>query len=60
VSGPISLICSKTDPGHPCAISSGMAFGCRDLTWMKCMSMPSIRVTNCGCAFNRASARRQS
>src|SRR3982750_2766812 len=32
VSGPMSLICSKTEPGQPCVMISGIASGWRDLT----------------------------
>jgi len=39
---------------------SGNAFSCRDLTWMKWISTPSISVVNCGSAFSFASALRQS
>jgi hypothetical protein len=38
----------------------GIAFSCRDLTWMKWISIPSITVVNCGSAFSRASHVRQS
>jgi hypothetical protein len=50
---------SITDPGQPCVMISGIAFGCGDVTWMKWMSTPSILVTNCGKAFSFASAFRQ-
>ena len=60
VSGPMSLICSNTDPGHPCVIISGMAFGCRERMWMEWMSTPSMFVVNCGKALSFASALRQS
>ena len=46
--------------GQPCVRISGSAFSCRDLTWMKWMSTPSISVVNCGSAFSSASHRRQS
>ena len=39
---------SSAVPGHPCVRIIGMAFGWRDLTWMKWMSTPSIFVTNWG------------
>ncbi len=39
---------------------SGNASSCRDFTWMKWTSTPSISVLNCGSAFSRASHRRQS
>ena len=60
VSGPIALICSKTEPGHPCETISGSAFSWRERTWKKCTSTPSIVVTYCGHAFSCASALRQS
>ena len=49
-----------TEPGQPCVMISGSAFSCRDLTWMKWMSTPSISVVNCGSAFSLASHLRQS
>src|ERR671919_1617578 len=49
-----------TDPGQPCVMISGNAFSCRDLTWMKWISTPSISVVNCRSAFSRASHLRQS
>ena len=51
---------SITEPGQPCVMSSGSAFSCGDLTWMKGISSPSISVLNCGSAFSRASHARQS
>src|SRR5262245_59103486 len=39
---------------------SGRAPSCRDRTWMKWMSTPSISVLNCGSAFSLASQARQS
>ena len=51
---------SKIEPGQPCVMISGSAFGCGDLTWMKWMSSPSISVMNCGSAFSRASTRPKS
>ena len=60
VSGPMSLICSSTEPGQPWLMTSGSAFGCFERTWMKWMSSPSMFVTNCGKAFSFASAFRQS
>ena len=56
----MSLICSKTEPGHPCVMITGSAFGCRERTWMKWMSTPSMFVMNCGKALSFASAFRQS
>lgn len=49
-----------TEPGHPCVMTSGNASSCRDLTWTKWMSTPSISVVNCGSAFSFASHLRQS
>jgi hypothetical protein len=56
----MTLICSKTDPGHPWEMISGSAFSCRERTWKKWISTPSIAVMNCGQAFSFASAFRQS
>ena len=56
----MSLICSNTEPGHPCVMISGSAFGWGERTWMKWMSTPSILVLNCGKAFSFVSAFRQS
>ena len=39
---------------------SGNASSCRDLTWMKWISTPSISVVNCGKALSFVSALRQS
>ena len=52
--------CSMIEPGHPCVMMIGSAFGCFERTWMKWMSTPSISVTNCGRAFSFASILRQS
>ena len=60
VSGPMTPSSSITEPGQPCVMISGSAFSCRDLTWMKWMSTPSISVVNCGSAFSSASHARQS
>ena len=60
VSGPMILICSKTEPGHPCEMISGSAFSCRERTWKKWTSTPSMVVLNCGQAFSCSSAFRQS
>ena len=49
-----------TEPGQPCVMISGIAFLCRDFTWMKWTSIPSISVLNCGVAFSFASHLRQS
>jgi hypothetical protein len=42
VSGPMTPSSSMTEPGQPCVMISGSAFSCRDLTWMKWMSTPSM------------------
>ena len=60
VSGSMIFSCSTTEPGHPCVMIIGRAFGCFERTWMKWMSTPSIVVTNCGSAFSLASHLRQS
>jgi hypothetical protein len=39
---------------------NGNAFSCRDRTWMKWTSSPSIPVLNCGSAFSLVSHARQS
>src|SRR2546427_148028 len=44
--------CSTIEPGHPCVMITGNAFGCFERTWMKCMSTPSIWVMNCGRALS--------
>ena len=49
-----------TEPGQPWVMISGNACSCRDLTWMKWISTPSMVVVNCGSAFSLASALRQS
>ena len=36
------LSSSNTEPGQPCVMISGRALGCRERTWMKWMSTPSI------------------
>src|SRR3954471_15446893 len=56
----MSLICSNTEPGHPCVMMTGIAFGWRDLIWKKWMSTSSILVMNCGKPFSFASPLRQS
>ena len=48
------------EPGQPWVMISGSAFLCRERTWMKWMSTPSISVLNCGRAFSLASPARQS
>src|SRR6188508_1382905 len=60
VRGPTVSSSSMTEPGQPCVMISGNAFSCRDLTWMKWISTPSISVVYCGSAFSRASHLRQS
>ena len=49
-----------TEPGQPCVMINGSAFSCRDFTWMKWMSRPSIVVMNWGRALSLASHLRQS
>jgi hypothetical protein len=49
-----------TEPGQPCVMISGNASSCRERTWMKWMSTPSISVVNCGSALSFASTFRQS
>ncbi len=44
-----------TEPGQPCVMISGNAFSCRDSTWMKWISTPSISVVNCGSALSLCS-----
>ena len=51
---------SSTEPGQPCDSSSGIGFAPLPCTCRKWMSMPSMRVLNCGQAFNCASVARQS
>ena len=51
---------SMIEPGQPCVTISGSASSCRERTWMKWMSSPSISVTNCGRALSFASHGRQS
>jgi hypothetical protein len=60
VSGPTTSSNSITEPGQPCVMTSGNAFSCRDLTWMKWMSTPSISVRKCSSPFSFASHARQS
>jgi hypothetical protein len=55
VSGPTIPSSSITEPGQPCVMINGSAFSCRDLTWMKWTSTPSISVVNIGSAFSFAS-----
>ena len=49
-----------TEPGQPCVMSSGSAFSCGDLMWMKWISTPSISVVNCGSAFSLVATLPQS
>ena len=49
----MSLSCSTTDPGQPCAMITGKAFSCFERTWMKWMSRPSISVMKFGTALMR-------
>ena len=49
-----------TDPGQPCVMMSGSAFSCRDFTWMKWMSTPSMFVMYWGSALSRDSSRPKS
>jgi len=51
---------STTEPGQPWVRISGSASGRGERTWAKTMRSPSISVWNCGSAFSRASAGRQS
>ena len=48
------------EPGQPWVMISGSASSCRDVTWMKWTSIPSISVLNCGSAFSLVSHLRQS
>ena len=52
--------CSTIEPGQPCVTMSGSASSCRERTWMKWMSSPSISVRKFGRAFSRASHLLQS
>ncbi|MNN89234.1 hypothetical protein D3C81_2070180 [compost metagenome] len=56
----MTFINSITEPGQPCAISSGKAFSCFERTWMKWISRPSIWVMKFGTAFIFDSMTRQS
>ena len=60
VSGSMIFSCSTIEPGQPCVMISGSAASCRERTWMKWMSSPSISVRKFGRAFSRASHLRQS
>jgi hypothetical protein len=52
--------CSMGEPGHPCVTISGSAPSCRERTWMKWISGPSISVMKFGRAFSAVSHGRQS
>ena len=60
VSGPMIFSCSMIEPGQPCVTISGSASSCRERTWMKWMSSPSISVTKFGSPFSLASHLLQS
>ena len=60
VSGSMTFSCSMIEPGQPCVMISGSASSCRERTWMKWMSSPSISVTKFGSAFSFFSHVRQS
>ena len=60
VNGPMTFSCSMIEPGQPWVMITGSALACRERTWMKWMSTPSISVTKFGSAFSRASQGRQS
>jgi hypothetical protein len=60
VSGSMTFKSSMIEPGQPCVMSSGSACSSGERMCANWMSSPSISVTNCGRAFNRTSARRQS
>jgi hypothetical protein len=60
VSGSTVSSSSTIEPGQPWVMISGSAPWCRERTWMKWMSTPSISVLNCGNAFSLASNLRQS
>lgn len=60
VNGPTMSRNSTIDPGHPCVTISGVASGSGERMCAKCTRAPSISVVNCGHAFSRASAARQS
>ena len=50
---------SMIEPGQPWVMISGNAFSCRERTWMKWMSTPSISVLKFGNAFSLAWHARQ-
>ena len=60
VSGSMIFSCSMIEPGQPCVTMSGSASSCRERTWMKWMSSPSISVRKFGRLFSLASHRLQS
>ena len=43
---------STNDPGQPCVMSSGSAFGCFERRWMKWIVRPSMFVVNCSNRFS--------
>ena len=51
---------SATEPGQPCVMISGSAFGSFERTWRKWMSSPSIPVVNWSKRLSFASRARQS
>jgi len=51
---------STNEPGQPCVMSSGKAFGSFDLRWMKWIVSPSIVVVNWSNPFSFRSWARQS
>jgi hypothetical protein len=46
VRGPMILVNSKTEPGHPWVITTGSASGCCERAWMKWRVCPSMVVVN--------------
>ena len=60
VNGSMIFSCSTVEPGQPWVTISGSASSCRERTWMKWMSTPSISVTKCGRVAKRFSNARQS
>jgi hypothetical protein len=51
---------SNTEPGQPCESSSGIAFGLRDGSWMKWMSIPRTGSVNWRKPLSLPSQARQS
>jgi hypothetical protein len=65
LSGPITFMNSTVDPGQPCVITSGKAFGSGERAWMKwkprVSSLPPVSsVRNCGNWLRCFSRDRQS